>query len=279
MKFLLFVLLGSSCFAQPAMPNSVFAGMLYQVMHPASTSVLNADAYLNMAGQSVGTALTTTIMTNGTVGSIGHWTKNGTLTSIFLVAAKQTFTLHTPVKVGGTSYSGSTSLSMSYLHTSGTKTMELDLNATKANVTVAGFITFGPALTSNGLFDYVALYGGINPWYAVIQLETDGATDYNLNIETNPAGVTTHSSNIAITSGSTYCCSMNVDTVGGTATLKAYEISGWTLVGSVTGTMGTSDPITYIRLGNNEVGTSSGHTSYMQDWCVDFSNHLNPLGP
>ena len=147
-------------------------------------------------------------------------------------------------------------------------------------VTVAGYITFGvPQVDSSSrLFDYVGIWGGVTGGYAVLQLNNGAGGVYALNIEASEGG-THHSANIVITPGATYWCVLKADYIGGTAYLNVYDATQRTLVGAVTTAMTTGEDVNKISLGNGEIGTASGATSYFENMVIDYAQGAFPLGP
>ena len=135
----------------------------------------------------------------------------------------------------------------------------------------------GAAIASIPLFDYVGILGEVTGGFAVLQLNNGADGVYALSLEASEGG-THHSPNIVITPGATYWCVLKADYVGGTAYLNVYDPQQ-TLVGAVTTTMTTGEDVNKISLGNGEIGTASGATSYFENMVIDYAQGAFPLGP
>jgi hypothetical protein len=236
---------------------------------------------LNTTDQ-VGTTVTPTIMANGTIGTYsGPWSASTTPLPGFTVGAHRT-NRASPVTVGGVVYPiDHASKSIAIDHTYGLRTISFDFPSGHQAATMAGFITFGPpkvTLSTAKLFDYWVIFA-VSGDYAVLQLNNGDHGNYALNIETNYGG-TKHTPDLIITPGATYWCVLNADFKAGTANLNVYETAGWTLVGSVTSTtVAIGQSLGFVRIGNNEVGTAAGTTSYIENVIVNYTNGTTSLAP
>src|SRR6185503_9280394 len=74
-------------------------------------------------------------------------------------------------------------------------------------------------------------------------------------------------------------CVLKANFATGSANLNVYRVSDWTLVGSVVTSMTSGEDVLEIRMGNNEIGTAAGTTSYFENLVVDFTHAAFPLGP
>jgi len=175
------------------------------------------------------------------------------------------------------------SQSLAFDHTQNFTVVLTSLTAGKRRVTMAGWITFGPPQVAPGsavLFDYLIVHGAATGQYVCLQLLNGAApgNTYGLNLETNPGGVTTHSAYITLVPGDTYWVTFQADFTGGTARLEVYSTAF--VQGGATASVAqtTGEDIQIIRIGNNEAGTAAA-TSYFENWLVDYTNAVFPLGP
>jgi hypothetical protein len=145
---------------------------------------------------------------------------------------------------------------------------------TQTNVTVAGCIHLGPTAGTGDTYDLVSLDGETNSFAAILQLKAGTGAAYAFEIENGIAA--TVSAQIPVTSQGTYWFSLNVDMVGGLATLYIYSTSGSLVGGPVTVVMPTSTAFDAVLIGNNESGTDSG-TTYFQNVMIDWTHHADPL--
>jgi hypothetical protein len=230
----------------------------------------------------VGTTVTPTIMANGTIGTYsGSWYASTTPLPGFTVGAHR-ISRAAPVTVGGVVYAlDHTSRSIAIDHASGLRTISAGIPSGHRVATMAGFITFGPpkvTTSSATLFDYWVIFTPSGD-YAVLQLNNGDHGNYAINIETSRGG-TQHTADLVITPGATYWCVLKADFNTGTAILSAYETAGWTMVGSVTSTtLSIGQDVGSIRIGNNEVGTAPGTTSYFENIIFNYTNGTTSLAP
>lgn len=248
---------------------------------------LIADVFIDMnTGDANGTVLDPTILANGTIGTFAPpWIRAPVPPTGFTIDAHAASrTLLDEVVVGSTHYPTShTSRPMRLLHTATPNTtVQIWFASTNRLCTVAGYITFGPANVGAGatLFDYVGIFSEVGD-YAMLQLANGNGgvgTGYDVTIESNPLGVTTHSAYAQITPGATYWFSLHADFSAGTCSLKMYD-STTALVVNLTGTTGNGGNFINVTIGNNEAGTDSATVSYFENLLVDYTTALDPLGP
>ncbi|PYR31829.1 MAG: hypothetical protein DMF90_24850 [Acidobacteria bacterium] len=226
----------------------------------------------------VGTVVTSDVMSNGTIGVHDGWTVDP---NAFTVGAHQ-IDRAGAVTVDGVVYPTShPSKSLALDHASNFSLVHVFIPPGHRAVTVAGYITFGvPQVDSSvsQLFDYVGILGEVTGGFAVLQLNNGADGVYALNLEASEGG-THHSANIVITPGATYWCVLKADFVGGTAYLNVYDATQRTLVGAVTTAMTTGEDAIMISMGNGEIGTASGATSYFENMVIDYTQGVFPLGP
>lgn len=134
--------------------------------------------------------------------------------------------------------------------------------------TVTGWVTLGQADAGGAgtLFDVISILT-VDGRFAVFQLNNGnggGGTGYAVNVESDTSG-TTHSSYTTVTPGTRYWVSLNANFAAGTCRLDLYNTSD-VLVTSITSTVNTGGNtlVATIRLGNAEVGTSTGFTTFEQ---------------
>src|SRR5262249_4041686 len=229
----------------------------------------------------VGTPVTSAIMDNGTIGVYDWWDVMNVDPTAFTVGAHQ-IDRAGAVTVDGVVYPTShPSKSLALNHESNFSTVDVFIRSGYRAVTVAGYITFGvPHVDSSDsqLFDYVGIWGEVTGGFAVLQLNNGADGIYALNVEASEGG-THHSENIVITPGETYWCVLKADYEGGTAYLNVYDATQGTLIGAVTTTMTTGEDVVQISMGNSEIGTASGATSYFENMVIDYAQGVFPLGP
>jgi hypothetical protein len=256
----------------------------------ASADTITADVFIDMnVGNADGTTLTTTILNSSTIGTFSSWSLTPSTPTGLTVNIHKTDRL-VPVIVGGTSYPTN--------HTSRTIALDNSHNFTIATLTSpsghhvvswGAWITFGPpdVGVSGVLFDYAGLYGALSGDFAMFQLSNgDGGTGYNIRLETNPDGVTTDSTNLTITPGSTYWITVVGNTDTSVCKLAVYTTAGTQLEsittpcykGRVSPGVSNAEDIQDLKMGNNEVGTATA-TSYFENILVDYSTAVFPLGP
>lgn len=267
-----------------------FSGPVW--LQPPCLSFYPVDTFVNMNGQSVGTAVSIANLKAATDGSSNTWSKAGAVYETF--GASQVGTLPATVTVNG----GPT-------HTCGFATQSLALNEsgnqnnsawsilTPASghniIVVSGWVAnLPPNQGGNGsLWDLVKLDTGAGA-EAIIQLVSgtdqpqSNCKAYGIEIEKTSGG-TGHSPCITVSPGGTYFYSFKVDfSSNSLASLNLYTTNGavFTQVGStVTTTLGTTGNITIIFYGNVEFGTAPGNTMYFQNMMIDYTNLAYPNLP
>lgn len=246
----------------------------------------------------VGTMLTPALMTTATYGDYNVYNPFERSSAVvtptnFLVGVSNTLSyLRTPIKVGPVHFrSTSNSFSMAYSNINNFHEGNISLSTPPLNLvlSVGGWITFGPtnAGAANGaLFDYFKMKGDTSGEFCVMQLQNGiGASNgYCINIESNPGGVTTHSSYMSIVTNGTYWCDLQGDFLQGKGALAFYSNDvARTLVGIMTTTVSNSKAsgdtdVTPFYWGNGEIGISTG-ISYFQNMFIDFRTQRFPIRP
>lgn len=253
---------------------------------------LYADVFIDMnTADGNGTTLTPTILANGTIGTYtSPWIcVPATPTGLTIAATSSNRKRYDEVVVGSTRYpTNHVSRPIALLHTAANFTYgEIDfVSQPFAIMTIAGFVTFGPsnAGVSGNLYDVWRIDDALGD-FAVMQLVNGNGpvgTGYNINIETNPLGATTHSAYTQITPGATYWCSLHVDYIAGTAHLMMWDLNQVKVV-DVTAVVqkqtGINANVNGIRIGNGEVGTDAGTTTFFENMIIDYTFARDPLGP
>jgi hypothetical protein len=227
------------------------------------------DSFVALTGATTGNTLTTGILNSGTNGTACTWALNGS--GAMTVGASQG-AMGGSINAGATLYPTSTT-THSLAFDNATNFTYVTCSQSSANPVwdVAGYVTFGPADAggAGSLFDMVridSLAGG----YAVLQLRNGtfgggGCTDYCVAIETDGP---THSTGISVTPGSRYYTILEFNKTTGISSLGIYDPATFSQIGKVTVSQRTDGNPFKFYLGNAEVATSSGHTSYFEDFTV-----------
>lgn len=251
----------------------------------APATPITVDVYLEMdVADAVGTALTNTILNNGTHGGVNGvtgWFAGSVPVSGFNVGAAQINAL-SPIVIGGTTFPiGSTSKSLSLADTLNFTIAEFGFPPVTPKATVAGMIHLGqPNISPSGdLYDLITLNGDATA-NIVMQLNNGnagGSGVYGMLIETDASG-TIHSSTITVTPNTTYWYSLRADFGTGIASLQLFDSVTKASVGSVTCAQKTAQNVQILRVGNNEVGSDAG-TTWFQHLVIEYTTAPQPLGP
>jgi len=280
---LILLLFCASCFGQAVVPNRRLN------FQPAATTTgnLNVDWYLTMTNGAIGTVVTAAIMTNGTLPvTSGLWSKTGTGK---LHVGGHTNNLHSTVTVGAVTIPvdfANHSLCLSNTSANEFTTWEMDTSIADRKMTIAGWVYLAVTNKASGqpLFDLVSMQGEATGQSVVAQLQSGPSGTYVLEIESNPGGVTTHSSNINVNPRTWYWLSLKGDynTGVGQCSLYVYD-TNFALVGSVTSTNSVGENINpAMHLGQNE-GGAGGNSSDI--FCFEHivgahgAKAIQPLGP
>lgn len=252
----------------------------------AGQTIGPVDFFITMNTSTIGSQITTSTLTAGTVASTSNANWSWAITSTTAMSiGTSSHSLMVPIIVSSTTYPTSTvSRTIAYNHNFADQTAQLTLPTGHNAATVAGWVTFGPPNVgaSSSLFDYVLILGALDGRYAALQLSNGNGVPggaYTIKIETNPGGAVQRStSSITVVPSSTYWFSLKGDYTAGIASLALYNTSGTQVGNTVTTTMATGENAGTIFLGNNESGTASS-TSYFENVVVDTTNAAFPLGP
>jgi len=241
------------------------------------------DIFIPMNTGSVGNTVSAATMAAGTIPGGSSWTEPYTTGAMSLAAHRNS--LPGPISVGGTTYPTSIS-SQSIAYNNGVvhDTLQIAIPSGHQKVTVAGWVTIGPAggSSNNGqLYDYWVIGGtsGINYATMSIDIGLGSSGELDINSETHP-GSTEHSAPIQVVSGTTYWANLHVDFIAGQSTVALYDATTLAQVGLVTGTMTASgEDVVDLQIGNQEYGAQSGQTTYFENILVDCTNAVFPLLP
>lgn len=258
-------------------------------------------AILNMYNASPaapGTQLTTTILNNGVIGTLGGFSITGTGASLTVGAHNPLCSLPVSASLSGITYtSGFISQAIALNNASSFTYVGTSASGSNPKVTVSGCITFGGNTVTTNIMDQIAVLAS-GSGGAFLQQSTSG----HIEIE-SVFGSTHHSPNITPgVANPTLWCSFSVDPTtafpgvgsSGTASLACFlPYPPYAQVGGCTPGTGCSASGTVsvdiqnaagwgnigtIRLGNAEVGTASGTTTTFENMLFDY-NAVFPLTP
>ncbi len=282
--------------------TSGWRSFVFEIVAPCGDSVTGmcADDYVDMNTSTPGTALTTTIMNNGTVTASTDrtWIMDPSSPPGGMTVGAHKQNRLVPVTVGAAQNSfatGSASQSISYANTSNLTSVDLQFAAGNATqVTVSGWLVMGPTCISlvDNLFDLVRVDGQIGNITAVLQMNNLVGAACILNIESVISGSPNHSAGITVTgAGQTVWYTMAVDMIASTtntcwvsgaavgcAQLNLYDTSGAQIGSTVKIKLGASDTLGQIRYGNSESGIAVT-TTFFEQSLVDYTYNIFPLGP
>ena len=256
-----------------------------EIVYATSTT---ADVFIDMnVGNADGTKLTTAILNSGTIGTFTAWTLNPTSPTNVMTVNHHNISLLGPVIVGATTYPIThTSRSIALNNATNNTYIELDIGSGHHSFSWGGWVTFGPPDlgVSSQIYDYVRQDTIGTGDFNVLQLSNgNGGAGYQIYIETNPDGNTTDGAGITITQGGTYWITMYGNTNTSVCSMSVYNTSG-VLVGSESQacykTLGSpnNEDVQLLKIGNDEIGNDGG-TSYFENFIVDYTNAVYPLGP
>jgi hypothetical protein len=249
-------------------------------------SAIVADNLIDMnTGDADGTTLTTSILDNGTQGIQGTWSITGTAADLTITSSGSDRLDKVILRGDGTSYAtNATHRRIAHNPADATTYIELTFPVAALYATsISGWVTLGPtdAGASGQPFDLISLFN-VNGNYTVLQLwngnsPTLGA--YALNLHTNPGGVSTTTGDFAVTSGTRYWFSLQMNSEAATAEWYLYDTSGTQLQHATASTNTGGGKMSSVRIGNNQTGVSAGHTTYFEDIIIDYTKAATPLGP
>jgi hypothetical protein len=248
--------------------------------------MITADIFIDLNTADVlGTQLTGAIALAGSRGAVSGTADSGTMTGCVLAASQSTRLDGITVRTVGQFPIGyaTRAMKLDNANAAAAITVDVAVSVYKA-LSIGGFVTLGWANegASGGIIE---LFGVFNQsgHFAVAQLNNGHGTPggpYDINIESDPGGVTTHSSVITLVPGTQYWVTLKADFVSGVCQLAVYSTAG-VLVGSVTSTV---DPggafVTGVDIGNTQGNTFPTSTfTYWESFVIDVTSALFPLGP
>lgn len=241
------------------------------------------DAWLQCANPAASTTVTTSVLSSCTIGdtSGGFSLRENPLTPMQIAPSQGS--LGAAVTVGGTAYAANTATqSLAYNHDYFLQYFNFNLPSTVNTqvLNMNGYITFAPPNTGADVdyyYDYVDAQDPTGYDAFVIQLHSGlykGCT-YCVFLETNPYWTTTHSSTgVPLTPGTRYAFSVQANEQTGVASLAIYDATTFQQVGStITSPSMAGNNIANILVGNVELGTAPGYTSYLDNLMLDWSQH------
>lgn len=254
--------------------------------------MLRADLYVNMnVVDAPTTTLTPTIMAAGTQGAAITWVEGLVPPDTgFSVGAHQRTLGDRVLLVDGTSYAdGSTTKALAVDHAFNQIWQNAAIPGSHKAGTSFGWLFVAPPDAGAGsqLIDYIAMYGAVSGDFSTLQLDNGrGGAGYGINIETNWNGsinATTHSAYITLTPATWYWYCYTCNFNSGISQLGIWTEAG-ALVGYVTCTQTSVSnvPGEFLgnwKLGNNEVGTASGTTSYLEHPLLAYQSGGFPITP
>lgn len=232
----------------------------------STTGTNYAHFYADLTNQTSGATLTTTILGNGSHGDYTGWTLTPATPTGFRVA--NSFVNKTSPLIVGTGVYNTGDASKSFEITNSVTLTYSEIGISDhARLTVSGFITIGANGALGGdLYDLVFVRN-TGSQFATIQYNQ--GTD-NLGIETNPGGVTTHSTGFTASTGTTYKFNFFVDFKNTICKWTAWNSAG-TQVVSENATLATNQlDIAVIRLGQGQTGTDTLTVNKLEHIMVDY---------
>ena len=248
------------------------------------------DVLIDLSGATVGAGITTGILNSGTqiAANYGTWSLTSSHASLTVGASQGA--LGGGVMVRGGAYYPPThaTRSLAYDNTNNFQYATVNFNAgTGTVVTAAGYVTFGPPNQgfSGNLNDNLRIDGDTGA-YAVMQLQPGncdggGAGAYGVEIETGP-GTISHSPCIAISPATRYLFNLQFNATTNVASLAIFNPTApFTQVGSTVTVAQVSGPVRILQslIGNSEVDTAAGTTTYFEDIMFQYTNPVFPLLP
>jgi hypothetical protein len=264
------------------------------------TTKLYVDDYVNMnTADANGTALTGAIMTTGTQGPDTTWACTAAQTTFAINASEISAPATIHKRSPSTDYAvGSTTKSINY--DNDTNFIDCGVSGLttrrRGAISIAGYISFGVPNegVSSELYDLWRIENADGN-FCVMQLDSGqgvASGGYAVNIESNPAGSTGHSTYIVLTPGTRYWVTMTCNYQKGEAQLAVYSTSGVQVGSTVTrqlhytscaaGCDGANGAyVEVVHIGNMEIGTNGTNNVFtkFEHTILDYSAATFPLGP
>lgn len=236
---------------------------------------LVADWYIHMTNGVIGDPITAISMSNGTAPSTLVWEYNA---ADGMGIGGHTNNLASPVQVGASVFPVDyPNHSLVWTNSFRFGSMAGDVFISERVVTVAGFVYLGFTNTaSQSVADLVFVNGLVTGGGVSMQLKP-GPT-YQLNIESTPGGVTTHSDYMTVTPKTWYWFSLHADYNAGACSLYIFDTSA-ALIGHLSSTNSAGEDIKLVSIGQGESALSANNNCFEHILIAKGSHAIQPLGP
>ncbi len=242
----------------------------------ATTGTNYANFYQPYSNQTTnGGRLTLNIITNGSFGFPSIFTLTPA-SPTNLIIDRPTIAKQYPVRVGRTNYEiADATHSLSIINSTNPVFFNLQVNDHR-QLTAAGTLYVGVTNTSatTPLFDIVRIET-LAGHFVILQFNKNSG---NANLETDPGGVTTHTTGFTLSRNTTNRWCMLVDFENAIAKWKMIDITGATLVDETASIHTTKADINNLKVGNVEFGTDPLTTNYIDHLMIDYM-HVYPFFP
>jgi len=266
-------LLGELVLQHPRFQKTIsfFLLSLFAVVS-AQAQTTSVNAIITLGSATPGATLTSSILSNGTAGSLSGWSSSGASADMTVGTHNAACTLQNTITVGGSTYSSATPSQSFAMNMKTANTFwTADYTGGKNKIAISFCLTL-PTSASN-VMDIVSIQdaSGFTTWLQI----GNGATSLDLEVTPNPT-----TASVPVTPGGTYWISMLDDESSGKASFAVFNsASPYAQVGTTeTHSQVTSSAITAIRIGNAEAGTSSS-TMFMENLLFDSTNAAFPFDP
>ena len=251
------------------------------IVTPIAAVPIVADWYLHFTNGSVGSVMTVQMLTNGTTPkTIALFSKTGS--SIAL--GGHTNNLRSPVTVGNTTFPVDFANRSAVLtNTSSTDYIQFEPTiGTPRKVTFAGFIYCSPTNNSgtSQSFGYYVVQGIGTGQFASLQINAGSSgTNYFLNVESNPGGITIHGPGVVVSPKTWYWVSYFVDYNIGSNRVDVFDASTGSSIGSAVSTNASGENIYPLKILYNAGSGFSGSPTIEHTVIAVGDNAIHPLGP
>jgi hypothetical protein len=246
------------------------------------------DVYVDLSGASPGAAISTTILNNGTQISTNYsgWALTSPSASLSVGVSQGSLGGAVTVRNGSSYPANHTTQSLAYNNANNFQYATITFNSASGKVvTAAGYVTFGPPNQGSAanLNDNLRIDGDTGA-YAVMQLQPGkcgGSGAYGVNIETGP-GTISHSPCILINPQTRYLFNLQFNANTNVASLAIFNpVAPFTQVGSTVTVSQVSGVSHLLRslIGNSEINTAAGTTTYFEHLMFQYTNPQFPLLP
>lgn len=233
----------------------------------ALTGALNTFEGTNTVAPTAATMATTTKGIYGT--SSGQWTCTNTHTDLTYSTSGQLSNFLTNKWVNGTNSTGSGSTGFQYATGSNGDGCSLTLGAFYNTISVGFWMRWDLANADS-----------VSNSYSMLDITNGGGTDF-ANIQLQPTGTQMQmrlecksglSSNLIVTTATTYWVTWSATTNGGTDSIRVYDTSGTQLLSSSCAAQAGANPLNVIIIGNVGAETqTAGKNIWFDDLVVDVN--------